>query len=439
MMFTIRSAAALALIPSVALAQDLTVKAPAQTQTIAIVNATVHPVSGPPITGGHIVFDKGKITAVGAGPYTLNGPGTVIDATGKHVYPGLIGPVTQIGLTEISSVRATLDHREVGNITPEVWAAVGVNPDSTIVPVTRTNGILTVGVFPTGGLIPGRASVMRLEGWTYEDMAVKADAGLALNWPNTRPFTAWWMDQSEEDQLRAIRRNLDAIDETFDTAAAYFAARAADPGHPADIRWDAMRGVLEGTLPVFIWAQDVDQITSAVSWATGRKLKPVIVGGQDAVLAADLLKRHDVPVIVLGTHNFPKRADSDYDAAFTLPARLEASGVRWCLASTDDTAHERNLPYNAAIAVAYGLGRDAALRSVTLSAAQVLGVSDRLGSLEAGKSATLIITDGDPLEVTTGVERAYIDGRDIDLSNKQTKLAEKYREKYRQIGAKRPK
>lgn len=419
-------------------AQDLTVKAPPQSAPIAIVNATVHPVSGPAIEGGHVVFDKGRITSVGPGPYTLPGPGTVIDATGKHVWPGLIGAVTQIGLTEIQAVRATLDFREVSRVSPEVFAAVAVNPDSTIIPVTRSSGVLAVGVFPTGGLIPGRASVIRLEGWTWEDMTVRADAGVIVNWPVMRPVRAWWMDQSDEEQQQRSRESTAALDAAFDSAAAYVRARAADPAHPADLRLDALAGVLptagDAQRPTFMFAQDLDQITASVTWAAARGLRPVIVGGQDAPLCADLLRRHAVPVVVVGTHNFPKRSDSEYDGAFTLPARLEAAGILWCLAATDDTAHERNLPYNAATAVAYGLDHDAAIRGLTLSTAKVLGVDADLGSLEPGKSATLFIADGSPLEVTTRVERAFIEGRAIDLSSKQTKLAEKYREKYRQSG-----
>jgi imidazolonepropionase-like amidohydrolase len=193
-------------------------------------------------------------------------------------------------------------------------------------------------------------------------------------------------------------------------------------------------GAAPEQLPVFIFANDLDQITAAVTWAAGRKLRPVIVGGQDAPLAADLIRKHAVPVIVSGTHSFPRRADRPYDDAFTLPARLEAAGIDWCLASGQETPHERNLANNAATAAAYGLDADATVRAITLSAARILGVGDRLGSLEAGKSATLIVCDGPVLEVATRVERAFIDGRGIDLSNKQNKLAEKYREKYRQSG-----
>lgn len=420
-------------------AQDLGIKAPPQAAPVAIVNATIHPVSGPAIEKGYIAFDAGRITAVGAGAYTPAGPGTVIDATGRHVWPGLIGASTRMGIEEIGLVRATLDYNEVGAITPEVRAAVAVNPDSTNIPVTRTNGILTCGVFPTGGLVPGRPAVIRMDGWTWEDMTIDDSAGLVVNWPYMRIVNAWWMDKSEDDQRKDIRAKIDAIDRAFAAAEAYRREKQADPSAPTDIRWEAMmRTVLPGAQrqkPVFIAAQDVDQISSAVSWATGRGLRAVIVGGRDAALSADLLKAHDVPVLITGTHEFPKRADQPYDDAFTLPARLAAAGVRFCIASSDGTPHERNLPYNAAMAVAYGLDMDAAVRSVTLSAAEVLGVADSLGSLDVGKAATLIIADGNPLEITTRIERAFIDGRQIDLSNKQTALAEKYRAKYRQKDA----
>ena len=421
---TITTLGALAL-AGAASAQDLTITAPAQDRPIAITGATIHPVSDEPIENGYIVFEDGRITEIGTGEYTLSGRGTVIDGTGKHVYPGLIGAVNRLGLDE------------VGQMTPEVYAAVAVNPDSTLIPVTRSNGILIAGTFPSGGRIPGQPSVIRLDGWTWEDMAIDAHAGMVVNWPRSRPITAWWMNQSAADQLRGIREDQDAIDAAFDTAEAYVAACEADPDHPVDIRWEAMRLVLPGAedqRPVFINADDVDQITAAVAWATGRGLDPIIVGGRDAPLAAELLRRHDVPVIVTGVHTFPKRADLPFDYAFTLPVRLEEAGIRWCMASGEETAHERSLPYSAAKAVAYGLDQDVAIRALTLSPAEILGIDEDYGSLEVGKSATLIVTDGTPLEIVTHVEQAFIDGRQIDLSNKQSVLNEKYREKYRQLG-----
>jgi imidazolonepropionase-like amidohydrolase len=277
-------------------------------------------------------------------------------------------------------------------------------------------------------------SVMRADGWTWEDMTVLGDGGLLINWPNVRPTNAWWMNQSEEEQLKRSREAVQAIDDAFSGAEAYFAARESDGATPYSLRFDAMGPALRGETPVYISAQELDQIRSAVTWATDRGLKPIIVGGRDAHLCTNFLKRHDVGVIVTGTLRMPRRSDAAYDEAFTLPAALEGAGVKWCLAGTGGSSNDRNLPYHAAMAVAYGLDHDAALRSITLSAAELLGVGDRLGSIEKGKDATLIVTTGDPLEIATQVELAFIDGRRIDLSNKQTDLAKKYREKYRQLG-----
>lgn len=429
-----------ALLFAPALAQDLGVKAPPQGAPIAIENATIHTVTGQTIAGGHVTFDKGLITSVGPGksPRSAGGGGAVIDATGLHVYPGLIGAQTVIGLVEIGAVRATRDYAEVSEISPEVRAAVSVNPDSTVIPVTRSNGILTVGVMPLGGLIPGRAAVMRLDGWTWEDMAVDDDAGVIINWPSLRTIKAWWMTTSEEDQKKQARESLERIDRAFASARAYFAARKSDPAATElDLRWEALRGAIENHDPVFLRAQELEQIESAVAWAVKNNLRPVIVGGRDAALALDTLKRHAVGVMLSGVFRMPRRDDAPFDDVFSLPAALEAAGLRWCLASasgTNDAPYERSLPYEAGKAAAYGLPRDAALRSITIYAADLLGVGDKLGSVEPGKAATIILTDGDPLEITTRTLRAFIDGREIDLSNKQTALEAKYREKYRQLG-----
>lgn len=421
--------------------QDLMIKAPPQQHPTLLRNVTIHPISGPTINNGAILFDKGRITFVGPADKldtrTLPDDLRILEFPGKHVYPGLIGANTLTGLIEIGAVRATLDYNEVGDITPEITAVLAVNPDSTIIPVTRSNGVLTVAVLPAGGLITGRASVIRMDGWTNEDLTIRADAGLVLNWPWMRPATGWWITTSHSEQLESINKRLRLLDETFDLAQAYIDARDADRKHAVDLRWEAMRAVLQRERPIFVRAQELEQIQSAVAWAARRNLQIVIVGGRDAHAAAELLLRHDVPVIISGTHQLPNRDDAPYDDPFTLPARLESAGVKWCLATAGgsfETPHERNLPYHAATAVAHGLPVDAAIRSITLAPAQILAVDDQLGSLEVGKLATLIITDGNPLEITTTIESAFIDGRPIDLANKQTVLAEKYREKYRQLG-----
>lgn len=450
------------LLATPALAQDLTHKAAPQSRPILIKNAVVHPVSSPTISDGGVLFDQGVIRAIlnqGQLDELVRSPNLppntlIIDADGKHVYPGLIAPYTQLGLTEIQAVRQMQDTTEVGDITPEASAAIAINPDSTLLPVTRSNGVLLAGVFPTGGTLPGRAAAIRLDGWTSDDMTITPGGGLILRWPSMRTISAWWMDRSESDQQQDIRRGLQRITDVFDTALAYRNAKDADPTHPTDLRWEAMRPLFPADLtpitenavgidpalapatqlPLFILANDIDQINAAVAFCLERGLRPVIVGGRDAPNAADLLNRHDIPVIVNGTHVMPRRDDAPYDDPFTLPARLHEAGIRFAIANNDDTAHERNTPYSVATAVKHGLPRDAALRALTIEAARILNIADRYGSLETGKSATLILTSGDPLEVMTRVERAYIDGREIDLSNKQTTLAQKYRERYRQMG-----
>lgn len=403
-----------------------------QDKPIAIVNATIHPVSSEPIERGYVVFRDGLITEVGAGAYSAAPDTEVIDAAGRHVYPGLISADTTLGLSEIQAVRATNDTSETGAITPEVRAVIAVNPDSALIPVTRANGILTALVVPQGGAISGYASTIRLDGWTTEELTIADRAGLVVRWPNVRPRTAWWIEESEEEQLRRSKENLDRIDRAFEEAAAYARARAADPTFPIDLRLESMLPAIDRQVPVFIHANDAAQIRSAIAWANRMNLRLVIVGGADADQCLDLLKTHDVPVIVVGTHRMPTRRDLPHDQPFTLPLTLHEAGVRFCIASGEEPAHERSLPYHAAKSAAYGLPLDVALRSVTLSAAEIIGAGSALGSLEAGKNATLIITDGNPLEITTHVLAAYIDGAAVDLDNKQKALDRKYRHRYGQ-------
>ncbi len=427
-----------ALLASAASAQDLGIKAPPQSRPIAIKNATIHPISSEPIQNGIIVFDKGVIVSLGAADKVELPSGTqIIDAKGKHVYPGLISSYSQLGLTEFPPIRQTVDSSETGNTTPEVRAVAAINPDSTLLPVTRANGVLVGAIFPVGGTISGQVAIVSFDGWTWEDMAITQNAGLALSWPNARPITAWWNTTPRDEQARRIREQLQSLDDIFNAATAYRDHRPEQ----SDIRLAALQDVLPppadskaGQKPVFIQASDADQISQGIAWAIGRKLRPIIVGGRDARQCVELLKRHDVPVIVLNTHSLPRRDDSPYEEGYTLPRDLQAAGVRWSLACGDDTAHERNLAHHAASGIPFGLSPDDALRGITLSAAQILGVDDSIGSLAPGKAATLIVTTDTPLEVITSVTNAYINGRAIDLATKQSKLNEKYRERYKQMG-----
>ncbi len=398
-------------------AQDLTSKAKPQTDPIYLHNGVIHTVSGPTHKGGMLLV-AGKIAAVYAEPVAPKLPANTrsIDLRGSHAYPGLVTVHTSLGLAEIGSVQMSIDTTEIGDITPEVRANIAVNADSTAIPVARSNGILTSGVFPSGGLIAGRVSAMTTDGWTWQDMTLVDDVGLAIQWPRG-------------DREKRVRQ----LDEVFALARAWHAARKADPKIATDLRWQAMGKVLRRATKAFILANDLDSIVSAVQWSARNELDAVIIGGRDADMCADMLKRHDVEVVVSGTHSTPKRRDSHYGERFALPKRLQDAGVKWCMGSGGRFANERNLPYQVASAVGFGLSEADAIHSITLGAAAVLGVADRVGSLAPGKDATLIITNGSPLDLTTVIEIAFIQGREVDLHNKHKALADKYRAKYRQL------
>ena len=428
--------AALAAIYSVASANP-NIPAPPQTEPILITNAVIHTVSGATIGNGRMLFDAGRIQAIAGPGDALETPARVIDLGGKHVYPGMIGARTSLGLTEIEAVRATNDVIESGSINPNVRADVAVNPDSELIPVTRANGVLAVLTVPQAGnnsLIIGQSAVIALDGWTVEDMTVKAPAGLHVVWPQMR-----FPDDVPAERKKELEKTRDerlrAIEESFEAARAYRLLPTAERAFEVDLRWEAMVPALEGNLPVFAHVQDLMQIRHALHVADEYGLRMILVGAPDAWRVADLLAAKRIPVIVGAVQRLPVRQWEDYATPFQHPAKLHAAGVQFAIAtdgSLDSAPNERYLPYEAAKAVAHGLPHDEALKAVTLYPAQILGVADRLGSLEPGKDATFIVTDGDPLEITTHVERAFILGREVDLTTRHTILYEKYREKLRQ-------
>ncbi len=403
---------------------------------VALVGATVHPVAEPDIAGGMLVFDQGKIVSVGPAGSPPEGA-EIIDLAGQHVYPGLIDAYTDLGLIEIPSVRATRDLIETGTINPNVRAEVALNPDSNLIPVARANGVLAALAAPRGGLLRGTSALIELDGWTWEAMTVRAPVALHLAWARSVPLVVRLGVDAPE--LEPLGKHAAHLREIFARARAYAQAKqaATEAGRPApdfDARWEAMIPVLERRLPVMIEADEVQQIQSAVDFARREQLALILLGGYDAPRAAELLKAEGVPVIVTGTHRLPQRREDPYDTPFSVPAQLQAAGVRFCLAGGVEASQVRNLAYQAATAAAFGLAPADALKSITLWPAEILGAGDRLGSLSPGKDATLIITDGDPLEAPTQVRGAYIQGRPVDLSSRQTRLYEKYREKYRRQG-----
>ncbi len=406
-----------------------------QDHPIAIVGATIHTVSGSDIEKGTILFDKGKIVAVGA-QVTLP-PGTeTIDAAGKHVFPGLISSSTQIGLTEIEAVRATRDMNETGLINPNVRAETAVNPESELIPVARANGITMAVSTPTGNLIAGTSAMMMLDGWTWEDMTLKAPAALNVYWPEMGVSQSPWVRRTEEEQKKERDTRIKELTDAFRDARAYWTAKRAEgagglPYHDVDVRWESMIPVLEGKVPVVVWADEIRQIEAAVAWAEHENVRLIIGGGHDAWRVAELLKEKKIPVLAGAIYRLPDRRFEEYDEPLMLPAKLYQSGIKFSIITQDESGHERNLPYHAATAAAYGLPKAEALRAITLSPAEIFGVADRVGSLDPGKDATLIVTTGDILDIRSNVTMEYIQGRKVDLSSRHTRLYEKYLEKYR--------
>jgi imidazolonepropionase-like amidohydrolase len=408
-----------------------------QKNPIALVGGTIHTVSGQVLEGATIVFEKGTITAIGAN-VSIPPNAQRIDVSGKHLYPGIIDSYDRIGLMEIGSVRATIDISETGSINPNVRAEVAVNPESELIPVARSQGVTIVNTVPGGGLVSGLAAALMLDGWTWEDLTLKSGLGLVVSWPAMvyvpSPFARLtkeeWQKQRDE-QLKALR-------EAFANARAYMTARKAEQQkdsrhHDSDPRWEAMTPVLKGSIPVFVEANELSQIQGAITWAEQEGLRLVIVGGRDALFAKDQLKSKDIPVIVTDVQSAPARRWQGYDEVFSLPARLKQAGIRFCIAGDGSASNVRNVAFHAANAAAYGLPVEDALKSVTLHAAEILGIGDKVGSLEVGKDATLIVTTGDPLQPTTITERMFIQGKTIDLRDKHKQLYEKYKEKYRQM------
>ena len=370
-----------------------------QNKPIALVGGTIHTITQGTIENGVVLFDKGKIIAVGK---NVNIPkdAEIINISGKHVYPGLINAFTTVGLIEIGAVRATRDVTEVGLINPNVRAEVAFNPDSEHPPVTRANGITTVLVVPTGELIAGQSALMMLDGWTWEEMTLKAPVGLHIYWPRMiPPSTVRFSRQSPEELKKETERRLQLIRETFQKARAYKKAKESEaqkgiPYHETDLKYEAMIPVLEGKVPVFVHANSSKEILSAIEWAESEKVKIVIVGGSDAWKVADVLKNKNIPVILTNIHRLPSTRDSEYDEPFTVAYKLYKAGVKFCIGGEGGYYNERNLPYQAATCAAFGLPKDEALKAITIYPAEILGVADKVGSIEPGKDATLIVTTG---------------------------------------------
>lgn len=378
-----------------------------------------------------LLFEGGVIRAIGPGLEAPAGA-EVIEVAGQRVYPGLIAPQTTLGLIEIGSVRATRDDTEVGAITPEIAAHSAYNPDSELIPSVRAHGITTAQVVPQGELLAGRGFLTHLDGWTKEDSAVALVDGLTLRWPAVVVETGFRAEGSPEEQKKRRAEARRELRQAFADARAYHLAREAGLEVDHDARWEAMRPIWGGEMPLYVEADDYRQIVEAVEFTREQGLRMILVGGQDAHLATGLLAANDVPVILGTITSLPRRLDDDYDLPFKQPRLLEEAGVRFCFShgAGGSSWDARNLPFQAGQAVAFGLSPESALRALTLGTAEILGVADRLGSLEVGKQATLFVSKGEVMD-TLGqqVTRMFIRGREVDLDNRHKELYRKYQQR----------
>lgn len=423
----------LAAVPRTADAQ-VRMTVPRQSEPIALTGATIHTVTNGVIENGTIVFENGTITAVGT-DVEIPGNARVVDVTGKHVYPGLIDAYTTVGLSEIGAVDMSNDVREVGDFNPNIRSELAVNAESRHIGTSRSAGVLTALPTPDGGLIAGMSSALALEGWTFEEMSLESAAALNVNWPNPNPRRGGWggFGQDDDDNDRpTYAERVQALKDFFAEARGYKAAVEAGERVRTDSRYQAMIPVLDREIPVVVAAGSASQINDALTWAAEENIRLVIRGGADAIHVADRLVAENVPVILTSTMAAPDRDWEGYDHAYRRAADLHGAGVKIAISGGSSALYTDRLPWEAGVAVAFGLPEDEAIKAVTINAAEMLGLDDRLGSLEPGKHATLLITTGNPLDTMSDIEQAYIQGRELDMNDIQKHFFEKYMAKLMQ-------
>ena len=421
--------AAIPLAAAIALAADTP-------RTIAIRGARIVTVSGPIIENGTIVLSGGKIAAVGA-EVAVPADAQVVDGAGRTVYPGLINGLTTLGLTEVGSVPGSVDTTETGDINPQARAWLAVQPHSELIPVARANGTTVVLTAPLGGLVSGQSALLRLAGSTPEALTVKQPVAMHMVYPTGRPSfsLARLFEEPElktfEERLKDRRLNqekdLRRLGNLIEDARALGQRLSTGAHSDVDLPEEALGAVARGELPVVMRADAEDEIRGAVRFAGEHGLKLIIAGGLEAWRCADLLKEKDVPVL-LSVDRLPRRESDRYDAAFTNPSLLHRAGVRFAIVS-DDAADIRNLPYEAAMARAYGLPAEVALRAITLSPAEIFGVADRMGALAVGKDADVFVATGDIMDTRTLVTHVFVDGVAQSLETRHTRLYREFKDR----------
>jgi imidazolonepropionase-like amidohydrolase len=417
--------------------QETVYPAPKQTTTTVITNATVHKGNGEVIENASIVITDGKIAAIGKDIAVPAGANTV-DAKGKQVYPGLILPTTNLGLVEMPSVRATTDVQEIGELNPNIRSIIAYNTDSKIINTLRSNGILLANITPEGGLISGSSSVVQLDAWNWEDAAYKTDEGIHFNMPSLMPrprfggFGGGRSNGPQQPESDPVKEGLDKVEKIksfFREAKAYAAAPSHDE---TNLKLASVKGLFDKAQKLYVHANTVKQMLVALDFIEEFGFDVVIVGGSDSWQIADLLKQHNVSVILNQPHSLPTIEDDDIDQPFKTAALLQKAGVLFSITDDDGQTRGRNLSFNAGTAASYGLTKEEALQAITLNAAKILGVSDKTGSIEVGKDANIVICEGDILDMKTSiVTDAFIQGRKIDLTDKHKQLNERYNQKYK--------
>lgn len=413
-------------------AQDDVYPAAAYKGKLFITGGTIHVGNGQVIEGGTIAVDNGKIVQVGQNITILPTDAKVVDAKGKQVYPGIILPVSDLGLKEIANgVRGSNDNEELGDLNPNIRSIVAYNTDSKIINTLKASGILLAGVAPQGGTISGSSTVVQLDAWNWEDAAYKMDGAIHVNLPTfiTRPRRFGGRGAAPPtDPVKEAMEKIDEIKGFFREARAWL----QEPAHKEDnLKFEAVKGLFNHQQKLFVHGDQVKQMLVAVDFAKEFGFDVVIVGGSESWQIADLLKQNNIAVILGQQHSLPTTEDDDVDQPYKTPAQLLKAGVLFALNDDNEETRYRNLLYNAGTAAAYGMTKEQALQAITLNSAKILGIDDRAGSLEAGKDANIVISGGDILDMRTSlVEHCFIQGREVSLENKQTQLYKRYMSKY---------
>ncbi|AOM76749.1 amidohydrolase family protein [Pedobacter steynii] len=408
--------------------------APAQSKLTYILGAKLHLGNGTVIDNGYLIFDKGKITGIGDATVVRMdfSKGEVVQANGKHVYPGFIAPVTNLGLAEFESVKASLDFSEIGNLNPHIRSIIAYNTDSKVPATLRSNGVLMAQVTPQGGTVSGSSSVVQMDAWNWEDAAIKKDDAMHINWPVTPKIRPGFGNRppalSPELLKERTQNSINELDQLFSEAKAY--TEIAKPA-VTNARLAAMKNLFNGSQRLFIHVDAQKDILAAVNFAKKYQITPVIVGGDDAYLVIDFLKQNNISVVVKQPHALPNATDDDVNMPYKNAAVLVNAGLNVIL-SIDGYWQQRNLPFMAGTVAAWGLDPEKALQTITLNTAKVLGIDKTAGSLEIGKDATFFISSGDALDMRTNhVEKAFIQGRDLNLDNLHKQLDKKFSDKYK--------